>query len=106
MNKDPHYYWAMFGHIDMAGEEISIAPRPDMTDLVRHYMPKIVYGGVYKSSYAANHGYEEIIQQVSPEILEKYYISAPFAGFYILKPQYRHKNCIYNSQKKEWNYVD
>ena len=106
MSKDPYYYWAMLGHIDMAGEETGLAPRAPITDLVRAYLPKIVYGGAYKSSYAENHGYTEIIQQVAPEILEKYYISTPFSGFYLLKPEYRHKNCKYNSIKKGWYYVD
>jgi hypothetical protein len=106
MNKDPHYYWSMFGHVDMVGEELGIAPHPVMDDLVIKYLPKIIFGGVYKSSYAEHHGYYEEIQRISPDIIENYYMPLSFPDLYLLKYEYRHQNCVYNKVKKEWMYVD
>ena len=106
MSKDPHYYWAMFGHIDMAGEEIGIAPHPIMDDLVVKYLPKIIYSGIYKSSYAEHRGYYEEIQRISPEIIEKFYMPSPFSEFYLLKYEYRRQNCVYDKVTKEWKYAD
>ena len=106
MNKDPHYYWAMFGHIDMAGEETGIAPHPVMNELVLKYLPKIINGGAYKSSYAEHHGYYEEIQRISPQIIEKFYMPTPYPEFYLLKYEYRHQNCRYDKNKKEWSYAD
>lgn len=106
MNKDPYYYWAMFGHIDMAGEETGIMPHPQMDKLVLAYKPKIIYGGEYKSSYDEHHGRKKVIQKIAPEIIDKYYMITPFPDFYLLKYEYRHHNCQYNPKVKEWRYVN
>jgi hypothetical protein len=106
MNEDPHYYWGMLGHIDMAGEETGIAPHLIVDELVVKYLPKIIFGGVYKSSYAEHRGYYEEIQRISPEIIEKFYMPSAFPEFYLLKYEYRHQNCLYNKITKEWKYVD
>ena len=104
MSKDPHYYWSMLGHIDVAGEEIGIYPKPNVNDVVLTYLPKFIYSGVYWDSYSNNRNQRVAIQQVSSEIVDKYYLPKPFTDFKILKYEYRGKNCKYNSQKKEWLY--
>lgn len=106
MNKDPHYYWAMFGHIDMAGEETGIAPHPVMDDLVVKYLPKIIFSGAYISSYDDHRGQYVEIQRISPKIIEKFYMPTAFPEFYLLRYEYRHKNCVYNKATKEWKYAD
>ena len=106
VSKDPHYYWSILGHVDMVGEEIGVAHHPNISALVERYKPKLVFGGVYWSSYDANRGRQVFIQQVSPEILEKYYMPTRFMEFYMLKYEYRKKNCRYDKDKGEWLYAD
>lgn len=106
LSKDPHYYWAIFGHVDMAGEEVGIKPHPNMSRLVEKYKPKLIFGGVYWSSYDANRGRSIAIQQVSPELINKYYLPTKFPEVYMLKYEYRKKNCHYDKQKGEWLYAD
>jgi len=106
MNKDPHYYWAMLGHIDMAGEEAGIKEHPNVNELVLKYKPKFIYGGGYWSSFDQNRGKSVFIQQVSPDIINEYYLPAPFADFYVLKYEYRGKNCQYDEKLGEWHYAD
>lgn len=105
-SKDPYYYWSMLGHIDMAGEEMGIYPHPDLNSLVLQYKPKLINGGIYWSSYDQNRGRKVAIQQISPEIIDKFYLPTPFADFYVLKYEYRKKNCSYNRMTKEWMYAD
>ena len=44
ISKDPHYYWALLGHIDVVGDKIGIAPMPNVTKIVRQYLPKLIFG--------------------------------------------------------------
>lgn len=104
ISKDPHYYWSMLGHIDVAGEEVGIYPKPNVNDIVIKYLPKLVFSGIYWDSFSKNRNKNVAIQQVSSEILDKYYLPTPFADFKILKYEYRKKNCKYNKQKGEWIY--
>lgn len=104
ISKDLHYYWAMLGHIDMAGEQAKIAQRPNVTELVLEYMPKFIYGGIYWSSYHKNRGENVFIQQVAPAVITKFYNPSPFTDFYILKNEYHKNNCKYDKNKGEWHY--
>lgn len=104
--KDPHYYWAMLGHIDIAGEEAGIAKRPDVNELVSKYKPKLVFADIYWDSYELHRGRNVAIQQISPELIRQYYLPTPFPPLYILSYEYRKNNCVYNTQTKEWNYAD
>ena len=106
ISKDVHYYWSMLGHIDVAGEETGIKPKPDVNELVLKYKPKFVYGGVYWDSYTKHRGRNVYVQQVAKHILDEYYIPTPFSDFYILKYELRGKNCQYDTLKKEWFYAD
>ena len=106
ISKDMHYYWAMLGHIDIAGEEANISPRADINKLVVKYKPKFVYAGIYWNSYYKNRGQNVYVQQVNPEIIENLYLPTPFPDFYILKYEYHQKNCKYNKHTGEWNYAN
>ena len=106
ISKDPHYYWSMLGHIDVAGEELGIHSKPNVNELVIKYLPKLVFSGVYWDSYSRNRNQNVAIQQLSSEIVDKYYLPTPFFDFKILKYEYRKKNCKYNKQKKEWLYEE
>ena len=106
ISKDPHYYWALLGHIDVAGEKIGIYPKPDVTDIVLKYKPKLVYGGTYYDNYSKNRGYSIPIQKVDDKVLDKYYLPTPFKDFYLLKYEYHKKNCHYDELKKEWLYAN
>ncbi len=106
ISKDPHYYWSLLGHVDMAGEEIGLVRRSDVNQLVLKYNPKLVYGGVYWSSFDQNRGRSVFVQQIASEIIDQYYMPTQFPDFYILKPQYRKKNCQYDKKQKEWSYAD
>lgn len=104
--KDPHYYWAMLGHIDVLGDEMKIKSKPNLTELVEQYKPKLIYGGTYLNSYYWHRGQNVLWQYIAPEVIDKYYLSTPFSDFYILKYEYRGKNCRYDTQKKEWLYAN
>lgn len=104
--KDPHYYWSMLGHVDIAGEEVGIGVRPDVNELVGKYKPKLVFGGVYWSSYYQNRGQNVFIQQLSENLLWQYYLPTPFPDMFILRKEYQGKNCRYDAQREEWLYAN
>lgn len=104
--KDPHYYWSMLGHIDVLGDEMKIKPRPNLTELVEQYKPKLIFGGPYWNSFYWHRGQDVLWQYIAPEVIDKYYLPTPFPDFYILKYEYRGKNCRYNKQKREWLYAN
>lgn len=104
ISKDPHYYWALLGHIDIAGEELGIHQKPNVTQLVLKYKPKFVYGGMYFDNYSKNRGRSIFIQQVDSKVLDTYYLPTPFPDFYLLKYEYQQKNCKYNKDQKDWMY--
>jgi hypothetical protein len=106
ISKDPHYYWALLGHIDIAGEKMGIYPKPNVSEIVLKYKPKFIYGGMYFDNYAKNRGYTVPVQKVDDEILEQYYIPTPFSDFYLLKYEYHQKKCHYDVRKKEWMYAN
>lgn len=104
--KDPHYYWSMLGHIDVLGDEMGIKPKPDLTELVLRYRPKLIYGGLYWNSYYWHRGQNVLWQSIEPKVIDEYYLPTPFPDFYILKYEYRGKNCRYDTIKKEWLYAN
>lgn len=104
--KDPHYYWSMLGHVDIAGEEAGIKPKPNVNELVLRYKPKFIFGGVYWSSYHQNRGQNVFIQQVSENIIWQYYLPTPFPDMYILRKEYQGEKCRYDPQAKEWQYAN
>ena len=105
-NKDPHYYWSILGHVDMAGEESGNKKHPNLNEVVLKYKPKLIFGGEYLSSYDQNRGRNVVIQQVSPEIIDKYYLPTPFKDFYLLKYEYQKKDCRYDEKQGDWYYAD
>ncbi len=104
ISKDPHYYWALLGHIDMAGDKMGIHPKPNVSELVLKYKPKFIYGGVYWDNYSKNRGQHISVQKVDDKIIQEFYRTSPFPYFYILKEEYQQKKCRYNKSKKEWEY--
>ncbi len=105
ISKDPHYYWSLLGHVDIAGEEMGISPKPDLNALVLKYKPKLISGEIYWNNYYRNRGRDVPVQQVSPVIIDKYYIQTPFKGMYLLRYEYQGKNCRYDEKKGEWLYA-
>ena len=105
-SKNAEYYWALYGHVDIAGEETGVAPHPDLNKTTVKYLPKLVYGGVYWNSYEQHRGNYVPVQQISEDTLNRYYIPTPFSDFYVLKYEYRQQNCQYDKERKEWLYVD
>ena len=86
ISKDPHYYWSMLGHVDVAGEEVGIMPKPNVNEIVLKYKPKFIFGGIYWDSYSKHRGKDVYVQQVAPHIINDYYLPIPlFSDFYILK---------------------
>ncbi len=106
ISKDPHYYWSLLGHVDIAGEELGIAPKPDINDLIIKYKPKLINGGIYWNNYYLNRGKQVYVQEASPILIEKYYDPTPFQNVYMLKRKYQGQNCHYDSQKKDWVYAN
>jgi hypothetical protein len=106
VSKDPHYYWALLGHIDVAGEKMGIYSKPNVSEVVLKYKPKLIYGGTYYDNYSKNRGYTIPIQKVDDKILNEYYLPTPFSNFYLLKYEYHKKNCSYDKQKKDWLYAN
>jgi hypothetical protein len=102
MSKDPYYYWSILGHIDIAAEEMGFPPHPNLTDLTIAYRPKFIYGGIYWNNYYKNRDQAIFVQQIAPDIIQKYYNPTPFADFYLLKPEYQAKKCIYDKTRKDW----
>jgi len=105
-NKDPHYYWSILGHVDMAGEESGTGEHPNLNDVVLKYKPKLIYGGDYFSSYHQNRGQEVFIQRVSPQIIDQYYLPTPFENIYLLKYEYQKRDCRYDEKRGDWYYAD
>jgi len=105
-SKNADYYWAMYGHVDMAGEETGIAPHPDLTRVAEKYLPKMLYGGIYWSSYDLHRGNYVAVQQINPDFINQYYLPTSFTDFYVLKYEYRKNDCQYDKQRKEWRYAD
>ena len=106
ISKDPHYYWSLLGHVDIAGEEMGIARKPNLNKLVMQYKPKLISGGIYWNNYYLNRGQNVPVQQVSPEIIDRYYQPTPFQDLYLLKYEYHGKNCIYDKNIREWRYAE
>ena len=105
-SKNLHYYWALLGHIDIAGEKLGIHPMANVSKLVIDYKPKIIYGGVYYNNYHKNRGDFVWVQKVDDDIISKYYLPTPFSDFYLLKYEYHQKNCVYDKGRNEWYYAD
>lgn len=104
LNKDPHYYWSLLGHVDIAGDELKIYPKPNLNALVLKYKPKLVSGEIYWNNYYLNRGTNVYVQQISPQILDMYYLPTPFKDVYILKYEYHGKNCHYDKENRDWIY--
>ena len=104
ISKDPHYYWALLGHVDIAAENMGLPKKPNVTEVVLKHLPKFMYGGIYFNNYAKNRNQMIPVQQVDPEVIRTYYINTPFPDFYILKPEYRGGICRYNKKTKDWEY--
>lgn len=106
ISKDVHYYWSILGHLDLIGSKLGIAPMPDLTNLTLKYKPKLVYGGIYWNSYEYNRGKSVPLQSISDDVLKEYYLPTKFFDIYILKPEFRKRNCYYDSQIGEWIYAN
>ena len=104
ISKDPHYYWALLGHIDLAGESMGLRSKPNVTELVLNYKPKFIFGGIYYHNYAKNRNQTIPVQRVDPTVISKYYHPTAYPDFYILKPEYRKGICRYNDKTKDWEY--
>ena len=104
ISKDPHYYWALLGHVDIAGENMGLTPMANLTEVVLKYKPKFIFGGMYFNNYAKNRNQIVPLQQVAPYVISMYYIPTPFPDFYILKPEYRGGICRYNKDSRDWEY--
>ena len=80
--------------------------KPDLNKLVMQYKPKLVSSGIYWNNYYLNRGRNVPVQQISPEIIGRYYLPTPFQGLYLLKYEYQGKNCIYDKNRGEWRYAE
>ncbi len=105
-NKDMHYYWALLGHIDIAGEKMGLHPKPNVTELVVQYLPKLVFGGHYYDNYYYNRDRTVFVQSVDKKVLDKYYLPTEYKDYHILKPEYRKYECVYDKNRGEWYYAD
>ncbi len=106
ISKDPHYYWSMLGHIDTLGAEMGIKPLPNLTEIVLNYKPKLVFGGEFWNSYYWHQNQYVLLQSIDTKVIDKYYFPTPFPDFYILRYEFRGKNCQYDSKKKDWFYAN
>ena len=85
---------------------ISIIPYDDNTEFISTSY-------IFSTTYDVNKVYAEygkyyVIhpQKVDKTVLDKYYLPTEYTDYYILKPEYRQYNCIYDKNRKEWLYAD
>ncbi|MBR5154672.1 MAG: hypothetical protein IKW58_02995 [Alphaproteobacteria bacterium] len=102
--KDPSYYSILLGQIDVLGEKLDIAPRPNLNRIIQEYKPKIISGGIYWDTYKEERGIKYPAHIIDMEILNTYYNYTNIGNLFILKPEYQKHNCKYNG--RFWFYED
>lgn len=102
--KDPAYYSILLGQIDVLGEKLNIAPRPNLNNIILEYKPKIISAGIYWDTYQEDRGKKIPAHIIDRDILYTYYDYTNIGSLYILKPKYHKQNCQYNG--RIWAYED
>ena len=103
--KDITYYWNLNGQLDVIGNEIGIAPLPDLDKAVEEYLPRIIYTGPFLHEKMHKAGKDVPVHWIKPGIRDKYYEQWVFVNVFILKDEYQSKRrCRYNAETKSWDY--
>lgn len=103
--KDNTYYWNLNGQLDVIGQEIGLAPIPNLNVIVEKYLPKIIYTGPFLHERLHKQGKDVVIHWINPSLRDKYYQQSMFVNMFILKPEYETKRrCRYDALTKNWQY--
>lgn len=104
-SKDITYYWNLNGQLDVIGNQIGLAPIPDLNMAVLKYLPKIIYTAPYWNEKLRKRNLEVPVHWIDSELRDKYYMQSKFVDVFILKPEYESKRrCRYDIKTKTWNY--
>jgi len=103
--KDITYYWNLNGQLDVIGNEIGIAPLPDLDQAVVENLPRIIFTGPFLHEKMHKAGTDVPVHWIKPGIRDKYYKQWLFVNMFILKDEYQAKRrCRYNAQTNSWDY--
>ncbi len=104
--KDPAYYWQLIGQLDVIGERVGIAPRPNVNELIMKLRPKFIYGKNYFNKFADENGRAEIVHYVDKEMVNRMYGETGFGSVYQLKAEYDGRKCRKNPADGVWRYEE
>ena len=103
--KDSTYYWNLNGQLDVIGQEINLAPIPNLNAIVEKYLPKIIYTGPFWHERLHKQGTDVAVHWINPALRDKYYQQSLFINLFILKPEYdARRRCRYNATTESWEY--
>lgn len=103
--KDNTYYWNLNGQLDVIGQEIDLAPIPNLNAIVEKHLPKIIYTGPFWHERLHKQGTDVPVHWINSTLRDKYYQQSLFINMFILKPEYEAKRrCRYNAVTKSWEY--
>lgn len=103
--KDITYYWNLNGQLDVIGNQIGLAPLPDLNQAVKEHLPKIIYTGPYFNEKLHKQNIDVPVHWIEPALRDKYYEQSIFVNVFILKPEYQQsRRCRYDASDKSWKY--
>lgn len=103
--KDITYYWNLNGQLDVIGNEIGIAPLPNLDKAVEENLPRIIYTGPFLHEKMHKAGKDVPVHWIKPGIRDKYYEQWVFVNVFILKDEYQaRRRCRYDAKTKTWDY--
>ena len=103
--KDITYYWNLNGQLDVIGNEIGIAPLPNLDKEVEENLPRIIFTGPFLHEKMHKAGKDIPVHWIKPGIRDKYYKQWVFVNMFILKDEYQaRRRCRYDANTKSWDY--
>ncbi|MBP5698651.1 MAG: hypothetical protein J6W96_03910, partial [Alphaproteobacteria bacterium] len=103
--KDLTYYWNLNGQLDVIGNEIGLAPLPNLNAVVEKYLPKIIYTGPFWHEKLHKQKKDVAVHWIDPKLRDKYYEQSIFIDMFILKPEYQaQRRCRPDKNNKNWKY--
>lgn len=92
--KDPSYYWQLIGQLDVIGEKLGIAPKPNINEMIIKLRPKFIYGRSYFDKFSSEQGRLKIVHYVNSKLVDEMYEPTPFGAIYQLKEDYNKRECV------------
>ena len=104
-SKDITYYWNLNGQLDVIGNNIGLAPLPNLNMAIIKHLPKFIYTAPYWDEKQRKRGISTYVHLVSDAIKNKYYEQSVFYDIFVLKKEYQDmRRCRYNKMTNSWEY--